>query len=489
MIGFMPELYPDELVYSWLSRYHAKSGHATHRQTIEELLYNPRDRIEIEFINHFTDDFQNVLLKHIPIEQLIAEHTMFQSYAIFLPYEERREVFNSLVKMNGKYRQIHGMHSSGNLNNLRYCPLCVKEDREHYGETYWHRQWQIYGVDVCPKHKCYLENTDIICNGRSRLASMFITAEESISTNIDKTKTAEDELEIELSQYAINVFNTDINMNNSITAGEYLHSTMEGTKYLAPRGEVRKLELIYSDLKKYYGTLLKNTYTRKAQLQEVFSNLRYQFIDICILGMFLKSAPDKLVNRSLPQKTQQQIFDEKVLELRNKGLKFCEIAEQLNASDGVVKTSYHNTYKKREVSKPVKKENMYDWGKLDAEYLPTVKKVIAEMWEDQENFQCPRRVTIFGVEQKMGFYQKKFNKLPLCKAEIEKYQESYPEYWARKVVWAEKRVRSSSNNLNITNISKLTSIKKPQLLQCVDFIDKYTCKEIAEEIRIIIEKS
>ena len=27
MIGFIPELYPDELVYSWIARYHVRTGH------------------------------------------------------------------------------------------------------------------------------------------------------------------------------------------------------------------------------------------------------------------------------------------------------------------------------------------------------------------------------------------------------------------------------------------------------------------------------
>jgi len=39
---------------------------------------------------------------------------------------------------------------------MRVCPLCVKEDRERYGETYWHLSHQLQGIDVCHKHGCYL---------------------------------------------------------------------------------------------------------------------------------------------------------------------------------------------------------------------------------------------------------------------------------------------------------------------------------------------
>ena len=38
---------------------------------------------------------------------------------------------------------------------LRYCPLCFKEDKQKYGEAYWHKAHQIRGVDVCNKHGCF----------------------------------------------------------------------------------------------------------------------------------------------------------------------------------------------------------------------------------------------------------------------------------------------------------------------------------------------
>ena len=35
---------------------------------------------------------------------------------------------------------------------LRFCPLCLEEDRNQYGEAYWHLHHQIPGVLVCLKH-------------------------------------------------------------------------------------------------------------------------------------------------------------------------------------------------------------------------------------------------------------------------------------------------------------------------------------------------
>ena len=42
---------------------------------------------------------------------------------------------------------------------LRYCPVCLQADKERFGERYWHRLHQVPGVEICPTHKTFLENS------------------------------------------------------------------------------------------------------------------------------------------------------------------------------------------------------------------------------------------------------------------------------------------------------------------------------------------
>lgn len=42
---------------------------------------------------------------------------------------------------------------------MRYCPECFREDRKENRELYWRRLHQMTGVDVCPKHNVFLENS------------------------------------------------------------------------------------------------------------------------------------------------------------------------------------------------------------------------------------------------------------------------------------------------------------------------------------------
>ena len=50
MIGFFPEPYPDELVYSWLARYYAHSGYMGYSYVAEDLFVHKWNRPDVEFV-------------------------------------------------------------------------------------------------------------------------------------------------------------------------------------------------------------------------------------------------------------------------------------------------------------------------------------------------------------------------------------------------------------------------------------------------------
>ncbi len=50
MISYLPEIYPDELVYSWFCRYYVHSGCLTHRMALKEILYSRCNNPSKEFI-------------------------------------------------------------------------------------------------------------------------------------------------------------------------------------------------------------------------------------------------------------------------------------------------------------------------------------------------------------------------------------------------------------------------------------------------------
>ena len=63
MLGFLPEIYPDELLYSLMARYANRSGYLLYRAVVEELLINSKERLNILFLNQYTDNV--ILMKKI----------------------------------------------------------------------------------------------------------------------------------------------------------------------------------------------------------------------------------------------------------------------------------------------------------------------------------------------------------------------------------------------------------------------------------------
>ena len=144
MIGFMPEIYPDELVYSWFCRCFVHSGYPTSKAFLGELLFNRHCNPSKEFVGHLNPEMEQEIRQIYPMEELVLEHTMFPQYARFIGPENKK---NALHRLTNDFCDAHHLFSilprDEGDQYLKYCPLCIVEDREIYGEAYWHRTHQI----------------------------------------------------------------------------------------------------------------------------------------------------------------------------------------------------------------------------------------------------------------------------------------------------------------------------------------------------------
>ena len=94
---YLPEIYPDELVYSWLSRYFVYSGCTNNRMLLSQLLYSKSNNPSIEFIGHLNEAAERQITQVYSMDDLILNHTMLPQYARFMP-ADKREV--ALAKLN-----------------------------------------------------------------------------------------------------------------------------------------------------------------------------------------------------------------------------------------------------------------------------------------------------------------------------------------------------------------------------------------------------
>ena len=431
MISYFPQIYPDELLYSQLARYYYKSGYMAYIFAAEDLFENRWVRPDIEFVNSYIQNAYGAITRNLPLYEVIMKHTMFTYYGRFLDKERRNKAFSALVNMQGGYRNLLAIPKTNKARYLRYCPLCVSEDRQKYGETYWHRIHQMIGVDVCPIHFCALLSSDVLIG--SKAPPRLVTAEEVASEDCGYTVNCND-TEKRLYQYISTVFKSDIDLENDVQIGDYLSYRLQNTKYMT--GKMRNMKALTNGYNEFYGTE-----TELWRIEKVLTNGDFKLKNICMLAMFLNITPEELCNPSLPESVWK----------RNRKVEY-------------------------KFNKPgIKTKN---WAEIDDETLHDIQQAVEKLLGSDP----PKRVTVYAVEQMLKLPSKQIEHLPKCKNEILKHYESQEEFWARKVLWAVVKITEEEQPLNWKHIRDLTNMRKQNLSSCMPYLNS----ELREKIELML---
>ena len=347
MIAFFPEPYPDELAYSWFSRYHVRSGHTTFSSTAADLFVEYGKRPSVEFIIPLTDGAKTAIELYMPYERFLEKHTMFPYYARFIPLERRLSAWELIQVGDRKFADALYITKNKGVQrkNVRYCPICAQADRGQYGETYWHRSHQLAWVSVCPKHRCQLINSTVSLVGTG--PGFRLTSAEEVVPHDNPADAEVSDMEWEIAKFVTTVFDADISLDNDVPVGRFIRSRLEGTKYTSLRGEQVFARLLFQDLQQHYGELLPNTLNAWFNIQKVCGAQNFHTYDICLLALYLGIPIADLLDMRLPEKTLQQRFDARLRELRAQGLTQKQTAEvmgvSLDAIKGVEEKRYRST--------------------------------------------------------------------------------------------------------------------------------------------------
>lgn len=189
MMTFFPMPYEDEVLYSTLARYHLRSANTSYKATMKDLYGDFNVTAVVDLPANINRLIENMPLgnKYTP-EYIINNHTLYPLYSSFLPLDRAEKVFNSMVKSNGGdiYSRTGLMASSITMNRyFKFCPKCMKEDSENYGEYYWHRIHQVSCITLCPKHKCFLCDSEVEVRGFNKYEYKIPTINNCINKNIN----------------------------------------------------------------------------------------------------------------------------------------------------------------------------------------------------------------------------------------------------------------------------------------------------------------
>jgi hypothetical protein len=255
-LPFFPSAYPDELFYSVIARYHLWSGNMNFRHSLQDLFDSNRAFAKIYFPNRL-----NILHSKLPKgtlntpDRIINMNSIYPFFRPFLTFVKNEKIIEVMKKSaDNSASSIAGLQQSviPSYKVLRYCPKCVEDDMEKYGEAYWHRTHQVFGVFLCPHHKSLVMESEFSPFNKNSQVFLCMDKLDSSFTS-DKIKCKQELMNYFKVSHAIHTM-----LNNQfpvlgiqeITRRYIYYLKIEG--FITFNGTVKENELIMA-FEKFYG--------------------------------------------------------------------------------------------------------------------------------------------------------------------------------------------------------------------------------------------
>ncbi len=445
MISYLPELYPDELVYSWFCRYYAHSGYLTNKAALEDILYKRHNNPSKEFLGRLSSDMIEILERKYNIRDIILNHTMIPQYARFIPLVQKEKAIHHIGYDFCDAHHLFAIlprHETDTF--LKYCPICAAEDRHKYGETYWHRIHQLRNIQICAKHGCLLYDSDITAKSEGD----FTLCPAEIYSIQTKPVMAVNPEKIAFTKYMCNIFHTPIDFEKDVPISAIIYHAMKKTNYMKSTGRSRYTKQFSLDIKEFYQNLELPDIASMYQIQRVLLGDRFDFSVICQIAFYLNISVKEI---AAPTLTKAEVLQEQ-------------------------KSHY------------MKEREHINWEIYDKETAPKLEAIAQSIYYGSINKnKRPGRVSEKIIYRELGFPQHRLECMPLCKAIFEKYTESYEENWARRIIWAYNELSKNSITIYWSDIRALTGVKKKNIDNVIPYIKKMVNGKVAKEIIQIIE--
>lgn len=443
MISYLPELYPDELIYSWFCRYYIHTGCVTNVMAFQEILCHRSNTPSIEFLGHLKPSTEQLLHKLFDMNDLIINHTMFPQYARFIPLYQKKK---ALYHISSDFRDVHHLFAipprTQEDSNLKYCPICAEEDRNTYGEAYWHREHQIRNMSICSKHKCLLVRSNV----PAKNTQAFTLHPAELCVELQKPKYTNNTSQMDFCEYMAGVFKTPINFERDVPTNAILYDKLRKTKYLIETNKARYTRHFIIELQNYYQNIYPNDIISAVQIQRALSGDTLSFSVICQIAFFLNISIDELTNSLLT----------------NKQIEWEEAQKEY--------------YKK--IKEPI------DMIAYDNKTAPEFKQYAHDIYTGAaSDMGRPGRISKKEIYIRWGLSAAKLKKLPKCNAIMQKYDETFEENCARRIIWAYNNFISEKDKpCKWYILEKTSGVKIKNARKAIPYLSKYADKTIVNAI-------
>lgn len=155
MLGF-PLPYCGELIYSTIARHGVHSGIVSPKELLLEVFGDTKIIAVSDLPGHLEQiaALYPSTLGITPLD-LLYKHTLFPLYAPFIGKARHKTLIHELTGSRKSSVHLAAGVAASRVKQpkcLRYCPDCVIEQFNKHGECFWHRSWQVAGVDSCHVH-------------------------------------------------------------------------------------------------------------------------------------------------------------------------------------------------------------------------------------------------------------------------------------------------------------------------------------------------
>ncbi|MCP3776685.1 TnsD family transposase [Paenibacillus sp. MZ04-78.2] len=241
--SFFPPLFPDELLYSTLARYHLYVGNHSRKATMADL-YNGSVFSAVTLLPAHLGQISHLMRENMTPLELMQSHTLFPYFSTFLSEERSQLVASAMTGDLGRAinARLGLIASSIKMPQyLRFCMQCLFEDEMTYGLPYWHRSHQLPGVFICYKHGCGLKNSEISTFLR-RNKQEYVCLNRKLACNEVIGLSMNEGLKVHLTSLAVQshtLLNTPCNSVNYRLIEEFYNAKLFEKGFITLSGNIR----------------------------------------------------------------------------------------------------------------------------------------------------------------------------------------------------------------------------------------------------------
>lgn len=503
-----PVPYSNELIYSTIARAGIYHGIISPKQLLDEVYGNRKVIATLDLPSHL-----GILAKHLyqtrrySVNRLIYEHTLLPLYAPFVGKKSRDEAIRLMEhKAQGSVHLMLGVAASRVKvdNRFRYCPDCVSDQLNKYGEAFWQRDWYLPALPYCSKHGALVFFDRTVDDHRHQFWALSHTELPSGYSKNTIPKLRElaayivplldspqaRELSPSFEQWTI--FYQRLAQNLGFTKGKHIRHDLvaESVRFSLSDGVLEKLNLALEENKEvcWLKSLFRKHRKAFSYLQhsivwqallpdltviEVLQQANSIVVEPLIVTKYIDNVPSSLEESSVKRKDWQQLVCKyQGIKYARKSLEGGALYAWLYRHDRDWLINWNQKHKLERLT-PVPR---IDWSQRDRFVVRQLLRIIKHL---DSNLDHPR-VTSNWLLKKIPTgtsLAKNLHKLPLVSLCLKRYSEEIEDYQIRRISKAFIELKEENIELKRWRLLRRATLSKERITEEAQQFLEMVCEE------------